>query len=316
MLPLNPALLMCVLATAIVLLLEYVGTRGYTTGVTPTGATFTALPTITLSTDATAILGFWQAGAQAAETTVEAVTSKIKFTVGSKIYGPWTCNPTQGEGAGTNEGAIAWAPDFWPLEVPRDAKGGGIGGLQIIPSAIADQRGTPTNGNSVVGGCLTWEGPLPDAQLLRDIRDAARYGLQLPFSNGAVVGGDAATGATAVTATGTALANITVLPEANAITGFSISYALDAAPTAGAEVVGFIDFTSTISDFGTQSYPFAARSASLGTPVGNLVQIPITNMPAYIPTSTGARANWSVTPTVRLNATIDSSNFQASAFWA
>jgi hypothetical protein len=294
---------------------NYTGTRGYVVGATPTTTGFLDLGTITLSTDATAILGFWAAGGQAAETTNESVITKIRFTVGNVVYGPFPCNPTQGEGAATNEGAVAWAPDWWSLLVPKNATSGGIGGLQIIPAAIADQRGTPTNGNSMVGGCLTWEGPLPQPGILDEIRESARLGAQMGFINGAPAGGNAATGATAVTANATAQANITVLPDANVITGFSTAYSLDAVGAAGVETVGWIDYTSSISGFGTQQYPFSGRSATLGTPVGMLMAPPITHLPAWIPTSTGARANWTITPTVRLNVTIDSTNFLSAAYW-
>jgi hypothetical protein len=153
------------------------------------------------------------------------------------------------------------------------------------------------------------------AGLLDEIRDSLRAGTQMPFVNGITSLGSTATAATAVTANGTALANITVLPEADAITGFDLTYSPDAALTAGVEIVGFTNFTSSISGFGTQAYPFAAMSAALGTAVGNLVQFPVTSLPSWIPTSTGARANWTITPTVALNATIDSSNFLAGAYW-
>lgn len=295
------------------------GTRGYCIGATPSTAAWKGLGTLTLNSTTTAILAFWGVAAQAAETTVESVNSKMYFQVGQTTYGPFPMNPTQGCGPATNEAPVTFLPSVWPLAVPRSATVGGLGGVQVLPYAIVDQQGTPTNGNSAVGGCLAWEGPLPSADVLGDIRDALRSGTQMPFTNGRVCGTfQAATSATAITTDNGALNDITVLPDADYITGFDIQYSPDAALTAGAEIVGWTDMTSSINGFGKQQYPFTAMSAALGTAVGNLVQFPITSLPAWIPTTQNAgdgRANWTISTNVRVNATIDSSNFENAAYW-
>lgn len=307
-----------VLLSALVLaVVSYVGTRSYAVGNADIDVAREDVGTITLSSDATLILGFWAVGAVNTQTTVEANIANIQYTLdGQLILGPWTMGAGQeSEGAATNEGANWNYPDFWPYAIPKSVprEGGAIGSMTVVPNGSNGALGTPTNGYSVVAGVVTWEGPVQDVALLKELQMAFQQGYELPFRNGA-----RSTSAALITADASALAAITVRSDADVVVGMSQSLVIDGVGTAGVEAVGWVDYTSTISDFGTQQYPFSARSANLGTPVGRLVDAKMVRWPAWIPTVQSAsskRATWTITPTVQVNATIDTAHPDCAAFW-
>lgn len=285
------------------------GTRSMITNnvaVGGTADTFDAVGNFDLDDHATAILGFWHTAGKAAVTTVEAEHAQMRVFVGSRLIGPWGVGPVFGAGPATNEGGQCMKPQFFPRAIPQNVQEDALAGLNVafeFSSHIPD----PTNAYSVVEGVLLWRGP-PDLALMKAVQDSAKIGCTLPFDNcDAEANG-------AVTTTAAAITDLVLRDNPQTVVGFELDWAVDAAPTAGAESVGWIDFTSSISGFDTQQYPLPGRSAALGTAVevegnGNLIYY----APAWIPAA-GAKQQ-TITPTVRLNATVDASGVGASVFW-
>jgi hypothetical protein len=274
-----------------------------------TGDTFDAVGNFDLSGDATLILGFWHMAGKVARTTLEGEHQQLRITVDSRVRGPFGVGDALGGSPATNEEAVAVVPTFLPLAIPRQLPQAGALGGRNVSFEFSSHLPDPTNAYSVVDGCLYWEGPLPEAALLKEIQQAAHDFRVLPFDDGDTEANGA------VTTTGAAITNLDVKAVGDVCVGFRSTLAIDAAPAAGTEGVGSIDYTSTtITGFGTQSYPLPCYHAGLGTAVAG-VTIPGIEFPAYIALQGAQRIANSITPTVRLNATIDASGVSATAYW-
>jgi hypothetical protein len=331
--PLLPALLplgllgdvgmfVALMMAAVVVVVKLLGTRYMMTENASVGATadtFDAVGNFDLDDDATAILAYIHAAGKVAVTTVEGEHGQAQFFVGSRLVGPFGVGPYHGDGAATNEGQIPSPVDIVPMAFPENPVAGGIGGVNIrfeYSSHVPD----PTNASSVKEGLLIWRGaPTAPAGFKGGWSDFARMIVdKLPRSifNGDILpctnADSEANGA--ITTTGATITPLELRDSPSAIVGFGVSVARDAAPTAAAELVGSIDFTSSISGFDTQAIPLPAISATLGTPVGIASGGASLKWPAYIPVF-GTPKQQTITPTVRVNATIDATGVGATVFW-
>ena len=286
------------------------GTRYQSVGNVSVGATvdttFDSIGTITLDQDATAILGFYVSAAGAGvETTVEAHAGQCRFNIGSFRSGVYNAPPVYGEQPGTNSGARVESARFYPRAITGLEVHGSLGATTVSCDYTLHLPDS-TNVISAVFSVLIWRGP-PNPVAMKEVQDAARLEDYLPNING-----DSEANA-AVTTTGAAITALELTGDYNTLVGFETGYSLDTVGVAGVESVGFYSCVSTLSHFSTQEVPMPARTAVLGTPVGAPVGA-TQRFPAWIPTL-GAKGTATVTPTVTLNATVDTTAFFAGVVW-
>lgn len=263
--------------------------------ITSTGAggvadTFDNVGTVELRSDATKVLGIWVNAVPVTATAAEAIHGQLRVTssdlgVGAQIY---NAPPRMGGAPATNIDFRTSLPEFIPFVYSE------VQGKENIVIDYSTHLQDPTAANAVTATVVyeTRGEGLPE-----------ELKMHWPYMAPITSGGDAeATGQ--VTALGpTAMTNLNIPAWAQAIIGFGQTIVPDLMTTAE-EVIGFVQYTSTIPDFEPQEWPLLmAYGAPLATPVGKgaEAQIPFGYLGGYFP-ATGK--NETITPSIALVAAV------------
>jgi hypothetical protein len=219
-----------------------------------TAGTFDAVGTITLRTDAKYLYGFWVTSVLATSTAAEACSGVIKINssdlgIGDQTY---SVGPYRGGAPGTNIDMTCSPAEFCPMFMP-------VSGKTQINVLFSTNLPDGTGACSVVVGAVYEAGNAsPPADVMK------RWPLMSPIGKGAVN----QSVAVVTTVAATAIGDVTIPGWAKEIIGFKHFMVPDLI-TAGEEIGGYVEYTSTIPDFGPQKWPFVfAINASLGTAVG------------------------------------------------
>jgi hypothetical protein len=207
-----------------------------------------------LRADARYLYGFWVCAATATSTAAEAVSGVIKISssdlgIGDQTY---SCPPYNGGAPATNIGYTANQAEFIPMFRA-------VAGKTTISVSFSSNLPDPTGAASICVGCVYEAGP---GQIPSDVVKMWPY--MAPIAAGAVTQSKAAI----TTVAATAIGDVSIPGWAKEIVGFK-HYMIPNLMTAGEEVVAYVEYTSTIPDFGPQKWPLAfGVNAPLGTPVG------------------------------------------------
>jgi hypothetical protein len=253
-----------------------------------TAGTYDSVGAVTLRADATYVYGFWVEAALATSTAAEAYSGVLKVNsndlgVGDQTY---PCPPFVGGSPATNIGFTVSDAMFIPFfKVCK--------GKTVINFSYSSNLPDPTGAASVVVGVVyeAGKGSIPS-----DVLKAWPY--MSPIGYGGVTQSKAAITA----ASATTIGDVTIPGSAKELIGV-MQYMIPNLFTAGEEVCGYVEYTSTIPDFSPQKWPFvAAVNAPLGTAVGKgaELQAPVP-MCMYFAT-TGQ--NETVTAKVTLNVAV------------
>ncbi len=218
---------------------------------------FDEVGTVDLDSGATRLLGVWITATIVTRTTAEANQGQIEIESGDmNISAPaarFSVGPYTGADPATNIAFTTHMAEFIPLV--HDSEGG-----ESVTVSYSTHLPDPTAGSSVVAGVVYEVGGPTPAEIMQ----------RFPWMAALSSGGDTEANAT-VTATGeTAITNLEVAKWAQEIVGFKFVATLDAAPTGGEEINGFVRMRSNMRGFEPQDWPFvAAFNAPLGTAVGH-----------------------------------------------
>lgn len=240
-----------------------------------TADSFDEVGTVDLDSEASRLLGVWVTAAIVTRTAAEGNQGQLQIESGDlNIAAPssrYSVGPYSGSDPATNIGFTTHVAEFIPLV--HDTEGG-----EGITVSYATHVPDPTAGSSVVAG-VVYEvgGPTPPEVMQRFPDMAALPG-----------GGDSEANAAVTTVAETAITDLVIPAWVTEIVGFKQVAILDAAPTGGEEINGFMRLRSSMRGFEPQEWPFmAAFNAPLGTPVGHgmAYQARAEYMAAYWPTT-------------------------------
>ena len=236
-----------------------------------TAGTFDAVGTITLRADAKDLYGFWIAAVLATATAAEAASGVVKISSSDLGIGDQTfsCPPYNGGAPATNIDFRVSEAEFIPMFI-KDVKG-----KSEIDILFSTNLPDGTGACSVVVGAVydSHAGTIPQDVL-------AKWPEMSPVGKGAINQSVAV-----VTAVGpTAIGEVSIPGWAREIVGLK-HFMVPDLMTAGEEINGWVEYTSTIPDFTPQKWPLAfAIGAPLGTPVGTGANAPrVPAMAAYFP---------------------------------
>ena len=235
--------------------------------------TFDAVGSITLRADARDLYGFWINAVLATATAAEACSGVIKISSSDLGIGDQTfsCPPYCGGAPATNIDFRESEAEFIPMFIP------GVKGKSKIDILFSTNLPDGTGACSVVVGAVYEAGPGGSPA---DVR--AKWPEMSPVGKGAIT----QSVAVVTTVAPTAIGDVSIPGWATQIVGFKHFMVPDLI-TAGEEINGYVEYTSTIPDFTPQKWPFAfAIGASLGAAVGkgaNVQRVPA--MAAWFPKS-------------------------------
>lgn len=247
----------------------------YSEAVTSTGAgavadTFDVVGTVTLRDDATKLLGVWVVAAPVTGIAAEAIQGQVRLTVTGTDAQVFPAPPYMGGDPGTNVGFRGVLPEFVPFL--HDVKGG--------PDVLVEYSThlqDPTNANAVVA-CVVYEAGdgVQKAPPPADVMD--RFPEMAPIN----AGGDSEANGQVLTVAETAITDLVIPNWASEVVGFKQTITPDLM-TAAEEIIGFVRYRSSFTDYEPQEWPLNAYSAPLGTPVGTGGHIPaIPKMAAFL----------------------------------
>ena len=238
-----------------------------------TADSFDEVGTVDLDSEATRLLGVWITAAIVTRTAAEANQGQIEIESGDlSISAPaarFGVGPYTGSDPATNIGFTTHAAEFIPIV--HDAQGG-----ESVTVSYATHLPDPTAGSSVVAGVVYEVGGPTPAEIMQ----------RFPWMAALSSGGDTEANATVTATSEAAITNLEIAKWASEIVGFKFVATLDAAPTGGEEINGFVRCRSNMRGFEPQDWPLiAAFNAPLGTPVGHgmAIQYPAEYMAAYWP---------------------------------
>lgn len=255
-----------------------------------TAGTYDSVGTITLRADAKYLYGFWVSAATATSTAAEAVSGSLKISSPDLGIGDQTfsCPPYNGGAPATNIGFTCNAAEFIPMFKK-------VAGKTTINIYFSSNLPDPTGATSVVVGCV-YEAGIDGKQIPGEVMKT------WPYMAPVGVGGVNQSKAAITTVAATAIGDVTIPGWASEIIGFK-HYMIPNLMTAGEEVNGYVEYTSTIPDFSPQKWPLAfAVNAPLGTPVGaGAAPIEVPSFATYFPKSS---QNETISAKVALNVAI------------
>ena len=219
-----------------------------------TAGTYDVVGSVTLRADARYVYGFWIAAALNVATAAEAFSGSLKFNSSDLGIGDQTYSvpPYTGGSPATNNMFGAQEPEFVPMFKQ-------VHGKEVLNFLYSSNLPDPTGGASVVVGVVyeAGKGSIP--------ADAMK---QWPYMSPIAVGGVNQSKAAITTVGATAIGDVIIPGWAKEIIGVK-QYMLPNLFTAGEEVNGYVELTSTIPDFSPQKWPLCMTiNAPVGTAVG------------------------------------------------
>ena len=266
----------------------------YSAVVTSTGAggaadTFDNVGTITLRDDATKVLGIWMVACPVLVAQSEAIHGQARITmqgVGTQTY---PAPPNSGGHPATNISAQGVLPEFIPFV--HEVNGG-----EDVVIDYSTHLQDPTNANAVAASVVYEAGQ--GRQAGSPPSDVMAKWPEMAMVAG---GGDSEALGQVLTVAESTIADLIIPNWASEIVGFKQEVALDLM-TADEEVIGFVRYRSSISDYEPQEWLLNAYAPPLGTPVGAGGHLPaIPAMAGYL-TTPESRAT--ITPNVVLVAAV------------
>jgi len=257
-----------------------------------TAGTFDAVGSITLRADAKTLYGFWVDAVLATSTAAEAGSGVVKISSSDLGIGDQTfsCPPYCGGAPSTNIDFRGSEAEFIPMFMECKGK-------SKIDVLFSTNLPDGTGACSVVVGAVYEAGP---GTIPADVR--AKWPEMSPVGRGAVTQSLAV--ATAVGPT--TIGDVNIPGWATEIVGIK-QFMVPDLMTAGEEINGYVEYSSTIPDFTPQRWPLGfGLSAPLGTPVGkgaNMQKCPA--MACYFPK---AAQNETITAKIALVVAITTGN--------
>ena len=249
-----------------------------------TADTFTSVGNIKLNSKAQRIVGIWMQAATITTTAAEANQGQYRFNFSDQGKGTLLINgpPSTGSASATQAQGMKSVPVLLPVNIKA-------GPNQNIPVEFSTHTPDPTAGCGVVAGVMYTDGAL-------------HAGFDSFFPQPSMFAYSDSEGlADGSTTAATEFADLDIPSWANQVVGVGYDSNHDAAGANGEELIGSIEFKSSIAGFEPQEYPLPAISAVLAGTVagtGNWTSNPGNN---YWPMSflTGGGTQ-TVTPSISL----------------
>lgn len=234
------------------------------TGAGGTSDAFDNVGTIRTRKDAVQLYGFFCTAGPVTGTAAEAQIGQYRFTnndlgISTIKTGP----PFAGGAPATNIGYNVHLPYWIPCK--RGSTGNPIGQVDLV---VDHSSHTPdvAVANAVAIAAVYSSTGASNAPIPAEVLDAYRLGVPSVLPGSLVYNSDAEAVAAATTVAETAITDLVVEKAADAIVGFSTSWAPDA--FAAEELIGFIRYRSSIPNFEPQEWLMPGCGAPLGTAVG------------------------------------------------
>lgn len=253
---------------------------------TATGAP-EALPTITTIADASDILGFTMVNTGAAVKAGEAFTGTFNINWGGMSNYNWRVPAKKGFGGGpaTNIEATVINPEFVPF-LPIGNK---FKGVDVICSYEAEEPDPTEDCDAMFSLWMADEGGYKK-EVMQNINRIATRPKLIKTCTEDVSGTDAAK---------VFGESITIPGDMTEVVAIMTTIQLDAAPTAGEEFLGYLDWKTTCPNSSPLETPLPGLHACLGTPIGGSVVSEASILPLYTPLP-GRQTTW--TPTAILQS--------------